>query len=71
MQVIAPPKRAARRRAHSRPIDRVDAPFATQILGDLGADIIKVEPESGDSLRGIGPFKSPGMGPMFFADQPQ
>ena len=26
-------------------------PFATQILGDLGADIIKVEPAKGDWSR--------------------
>jgi crotonobetainyl-CoA:carnitine CoA-transferase CaiB-like acyl-CoA transferase len=41
----------------------VMGPFATQILGDLSADVIKVEGESGDSLRLIGPRK--GMGPLF------
>jgi CoA:oxalate CoA-transferase len=30
-------------------------PFATQILGDLGARVIKVEPPDGDSTRQIGP----------------
>lgn len=43
----------------------VMGPAATQILGDLGADVIKVESPQGDSLRRIGPFRSPGMGPMF------
>ncbi len=37
-------------------------PFATQLLGDMGADVIKIEPPTGDSVRGIGPMKSPGMG---------
>ena len=37
-------------------------PFATQLLADMGADVIKVESPSGDSVRGIGPMKNPGMG---------
>ncbi len=40
-------------------------PFATQLLGDLGADVIKVEPPQGDSIRGIGPMRNPGMGVGF------
>lgn len=34
-------------------------PFATMILSDLGADVIKIEqPEIGDESRSFGPFKS-------------
>ncbi len=40
-------------------------PFATQHLGDMGADVIKVESPAGDSTRGIGPMRHPGMGPVF------
>ena len=32
------------------------APFAAKLLGDLGADVIKLEPPDGDSARRRGPF---------------
>ena len=40
-------------------------PFATQILGDYGADVIKVEPPGGDVMRHAPPMRSPGMGAMY------
>lgn len=43
----------------------VMGPFATYQLGALGADVIKVEPPEGESVRHIAPAKNPGMGGMF------
>jgi crotonobetainyl-CoA:carnitine CoA-transferase CaiB-like acyl-CoA transferase len=40
-------------------------PFATQLLGDLGADIVKVEPPEGDNTRHLAPMRNPGMGAIF------
>lgn len=40
-------------------------PFASQILGDYGADVIKVEAPGGDGVRGIGPARHAGMGAPF------
>jgi crotonobetainyl-CoA:carnitine CoA-transferase CaiB-like acyl-CoA transferase len=48
----------------------VFAPLAGQYLGDLGADVIKVEPPEGDLTRSIGPRQSPLMG-SFFHQQSQ
>ncbi|HXV11053.1 MAG TPA: CoA transferase [Burkholderiales bacterium] len=43
----------------------VMGPFATQILADLGADVVKVEPPEGDVLRHIAPMRHTGMGHIF------
>ena len=40
-------------------------PMGTQILGDAGADVIKIEPPGGDPVRFVGPRRSPDMGAYF------
>lgn len=40
-------------------------PLAGQYLGDMGADVIKLEPPDGDLTRSIGPRRSPRMGSFF------
>ena len=40
-------------------------PYAGQILGDYGAEIIKVESHDGDITRGIAPLRNKGMGHFF------
>lgn len=40
-------------------------PVCTQILGDMGADVIKVEAPAGDDMRRVGPSRNDGMGAFF------
>jgi len=40
-------------------------PSATMLLGDMGADVVKIENGTGDTMRWIGPWRHDGMGPMF------
>ena len=40
-------------------------PYATQMLGDYGADIVKIESPGGDSTRATGPALEPGMAATF------
>lgn len=43
----------------------LSGPYAAQLLGDMGADVIKVEPPEGDAMRPIGPLRNDGMSPVF------
>jgi crotonobetainyl-CoA:carnitine CoA-transferase CaiB-like acyl-CoA transferase len=43
-------------------------PMTGQYLGDMGADVIKVEAPEGDITRHIGPRRSPAMGALFMAN---
>ena len=45
----------------------VMGPYACQLMGDYGADVIKVESPDGDVMRSSGPMKSPGMGHLFMS----
>ena len=42
-------------------------PYASQTLGDWGADVIKIERLSGDTWRTAGPFRNRGMSGQFMA----
>jgi crotonobetainyl-CoA:carnitine CoA-transferase CaiB-like acyl-CoA transferase len=45
----------------------VMGPYACQLLGDHGADVIKVEAPGGDVMRHSGPMKNPGMGHLYLS----
>lgn len=40
-------------------------PYATMLMGDMGADVIKVEAPAGDTTRTTGPGRNPGMACTF------
>jgi crotonobetainyl-CoA:carnitine CoA-transferase CaiB-like acyl-CoA transferase len=40
-------------------------PVGTQILGDMGAEVIKIEAPGGDPMRQIGPNHEPNMGALY------
>jgi crotonobetainyl-CoA:carnitine CoA-transferase CaiB-like acyl-CoA transferase len=37
-------------------------PYSTQLLAELGAEVIKLEPPDGDNMRHVGEMRHPGMG---------
>src|SRR6476660_4787545 len=43
----------------------VMGPYCTQIMADMGADVIKIEPPAGDNTRYISVAPSPGMAGVF------
>lgn len=45
----------------------VMGPYASSVLADYGADVIKIEPPGGDVMRKSGPMKTPDMGHFYLA----
>ena len=45
----------------------VSGPVATQILGDYGAEVVKIESPAGDLIRNNGVSRNPGMSSIFLA----
>jgi CoA:oxalate CoA-transferase len=43
----------------------LSGPYCTAMLADIGADVIKIEPPSGDDYRHIGPFLEDGSSSLF------
>ncbi len=43
-------------------------PVTTQLLGDMGADVIKIEPPEGDAVRYLGPRRHENMAAMFLSN---
>ena len=40
-------------------------PYCTMLMGDMGADVVKVEGPAGDTTRATGPGRNPGMAAFF------
>lgn len=40
-------------------------PYATSLMAELGAEVVKIEPPEGDPIRGVGPMHHPGMASTF------
>jgi len=65
---MASPKKRAGPLAGVRVVDltaMVMGPYCTQIMADMGADVIKIEPPAGDGTRYISVGPSPTMGGVF------
>lgn len=45
----------------------LSGPYTTQILADLGAEVVKIEGPSGDLMRSNGVLRKPGFGHIFLA----
>ncbi len=45
----------------------VSGPYATLLLADLGADVVKVEAPNGDIARHLGPAVHEGMGAVYLS----
>lgn len=43
----------------------ISGPYASQILGDMGASVLKIEPPQGDEMRNLGPRSANGE-PVFY-----